>query len=181
MATDATALSGTFAADPIHSSLAFSIPAMGVSTFRSGFERVTATLDAEGEAPRLTAAVELESLALREPAQFRSHLLSGELFAAEQFPQATFESEAVDLKEDGTVTLTGLLSFRGQTGRVAATGLWSAPVADASGNLRAHLSLTGTINRREYGIEFQQPLPNGDDGLGGEVTVSVELALIARG
>lgn len=180
MGTKTTPLVGTFAADPVHSSLAFSVPAMGVSTFRSGFERIAATLSADGGAAELTVEVDLESLALREPAQFRGHLLSGDFLASERFPTATFASDTVELRDDGTVTVTGLLSFRGQARHVKAEGRWSPPIVDASGTRRAHLSLDGTIDRRAFGIAFRQPLPNGDDGLGDMVAVSAELALVAR-
>jgi polyisoprenoid-binding protein YceI len=64
---------------------------------------------------------------------------------------------------------------------VTARGRWAKPTIDPSGKWRAHLSLEATIDRRVFGMNWNQELPDGGDALGNEVTVSAELLLISTG
>lgn len=57
----------------------------------------------------------------------------------------------------------------------------SPPAADPTGKTRPHLELEATLNRRDYGLEWNVPLPDGGSALADEVTITVELALVAEG
>jgi polyisoprenoid-binding protein YceI len=178
-ATALEPLDGSFVVDPIHSSLSFSVPAMGVSTFRNAFDTFSARLDVFADGAHIEGHVELTSLLLREPEQFRAHLLSGEFFSAEDHPTARFESNDVTLHDDGTVEVSGELELRGIAHRVHAEGRWAQPFADPRGHRRTHLTLVATVNRHDFGMNWQMEMPTGEDGLGDEVTVTAELALVA--
>ncbi len=67
-----------------------------------------------------------------------------------------------------------------QTQSVTATGTWTAPGADAFGNTRAHLQLETVIDRTQFGLNWNVPLPNGGNALGNDVTLTVDLALVAQ-
>src|SRR5919206_3352442 len=97
MAATSTPLSGTYTADPVHSSFGFAVSYQGVSVFRGTLSDVTATL-ADG---RLEGAAEVESISIRTPEQFRAHVLSPEFFDAANHPQVRFASTEVDLRPDG--------------------------------------------------------------------------------
>src|SRR3954453_15188936 len=98
MSTATLPLSGTFKADPIHSSFGFAVKHMGVQTFRGTFSDVEATLADGG----LTGAAKVESIPIRQPEDFRAPVLSDEFFAAETHPEVTFRSTAIELADDGT-------------------------------------------------------------------------------
>jgi polyisoprenoid-binding protein YceI len=152
---------------------------MGVSTFRGTLEKVTARLEAGREGVSLTGAADVESISIRTPEQFRAHVLGAEFFAADNHPRVTFSARDVVFSEDGTATVHGALTIRGNTHLVTAHGRWSPPVPDPTGKTRAHLTLETTINRRDYGITWDAPLPGGGSALADEVTITAELALVA--
>jgi polyisoprenoid-binding protein YceI len=180
MSTRTTSLSGSYAADPIHSSVGFAVRYMGVSTFRATFDTVSARLEARPDGVALTGAADVESVSIHAPERFRAHVLGEEFFAADAHPQITFSAGEVMLHEDGTATVHGALTIKGTTQPVTANGNWSSPAPDPTGQSRSHLALEATINRRDYGITWDAPLPNGGSAWADEVTIKVELALVAQ-
>jgi len=172
----ATALRGTYAADPVHSSFGFAVRYQGVSLFRGTLDEVEATLT-DG---RLEGRAKVESISIRTPEQFRAHVLSAEFFDAENHPEVIFTSSDVDLSDDGTVTVEGDLTIKGITHPVTATGTWIAPEGDAFGNTRGHLNLEAQIDRTEFDMNWNAPLPSGGKALANEVTLIVELSLIEQ-
>jgi len=61
---------------------------------------------------------------------------------------------------------------------VTATGTWAPPSADAFGNTRAHLQLETVIDRTEFGLNWNMPLPAGGNALANQVTLTVDVALV---
>ncbi len=174
--TTATPLVGTYAADPVHSSLGFSFSFQGVSLFRGTLAEVEAKL-VDG---RLEGTAPVESISITTPEEFRAHVLSPEFFDADAHPQLRFVSTAFDVDDDGRVRLAGRLTIRGVTNAVDAAGTWAAPAVDAGGNTRANLALETVIDRREWGMNWNAPLPSGEDALGNEVTLTISLSLVAE-
>ena len=175
-ATTTTPLSGTYTADPIHSSFGFAVKYQGVSVFRGTLDEVEATL----EGGRLEGAAKVESISIRTPEQFRAHVLSPEFFDAANHPEVRFVSDELDLREDGTAKVTGELTIKGITKPVEATGTWIAPAADAFGNARGHLNLESVIDRTEWDINWNMALPSGGNVLANDVTLTVELSLVEQ-
>jgi polyisoprenoid-binding protein YceI len=176
MTTTTAPLSGTYVADPVHSSFGFAVRYQGVSLFRGTLNDVSATLT-DG---RLEGAAKVESISIRTPEQFRAHVLSPEFFDAESHPEVTYVSDRVDLREDGTATVAGELTIKGITKPVEATGTWTAPEADAFGSNRGHLKLEGVVDRTQFDMSWNAPLPSGGNALANEVTLTVELSLIEQ-
>jgi len=174
--TTATKLSGTYAADPVHSSFGFAVRYQGVSLFKGTLNEVAATLT-DG---RLEGTAKVESISIRTPDQFRQHVLSAEFFDAANHPEVAFTSSDLDLREDGTATVNGELTIKGITRPVAATGTWIAPAADAFGNTRGHLNLEAVIDRTEYDMNWNMALPSGGNVLANDVTLTVELSLVEQ-
>jgi polyisoprenoid-binding protein YceI len=172
----ATALRGTYTADPVHSSFGFAVRYQGVSLFRGTLDEVEATLT-DG---RLEGRAKVESISIRTPEQFRAHVLSAEFFDAENHPEVIFTSSDVDLSDDRTVAVEGELTIKGITRPVTATGTWIAPEGDAFGNTRGHLNLEAQVDRTEFDMNWNAPLPSGGKALANEVTLIVELSLIEK-
>jgi polyisoprenoid-binding protein YceI len=172
----ATALRGTYTADPVHSSFGFAVRYQGVSLFRGTLDEVEATLT-DG---RLEGRAKVESISIRTPEQFRAHVLSAEFFDAENHPEVIFTSSDVDLSDDGTVAVEGELTIKGITRPVTATGTWIAPEGDAFGNTRGHLNLEAQVDRTEFDMNWNAPLPSGGKALANEVTLIIELALVEQ-
>jgi len=169
-------LSGTYTADPVHSSFGFAVRYQGVSIFRGTLSEVEATLT-DG---RLEGAAKVESISIRTPDQFRQHVLSAEFFDAANHPEVTFVSSDLDLREDSTATVRGELTIKGITRPVEATGVWTAPAPDAFGGKRGHLNLDAVVDRTEFDMNWNLPLPSGGNALANEVTLTVELSLVEQ-
>jgi polyisoprenoid-binding protein YceI len=176
MSTTATPLAGTYAADPVHSSFGFAVRYQGVSLFKGTLTEVDAKL-ADG---RLEGTAKVESISIRTPEQFRAHVLSAEFFDAENHPEVTFTSSNLDLREDGTAVADGELTIKGITKPVQATGTWTAPAPDAFGSTRGHLNLEAQIDRTEWDMNWNAPLPSGGKALANEVTLIVEISLVEQ-
>ena len=174
MTSTTAPFAGTFAADPIHSSFSFAVRYQGVSLFRGSLSEVTATL-ADG---RLEGTAKIESVSIRTPEQFRAHVLGPEFFDAANHPEVTFVSTDLDLRDDGTASVTGELTIKGITRPVSATGTWTEPASDAFGGTRGHLNLEAVVDRTEFDMNWNMPLPSGGKALANEVTLSVELSLV---
>jgi polyisoprenoid-binding protein YceI len=166
--------SETYAADPLHSTIGFGVRYNGPTTFRSTFAQFDAQL-ADGV---LTGTAQVASIRIDEPT-LKSHLLSEEFFDAEQTPTITFRSTAIRAAADGSVEVDGELTIKGVTKPVTATGSF-ATGNDAFGGERAFFVLSATVDRREFGLNWQNQLPNGNDALAWSVTLDVDLQLVKQ-
>jgi len=164
----------TSAADPIHSSIGFGVKYNGLATFRSTFD----AFDAQLKDGVLTGTAHVTSIQIDEP-NFKGHLLAEDFFNAEQTPTVTFRSTDIRPSDDGSVEVEGELTIRGVTKSVKATGSYGTG-DDAFGNERAFFVLSTTVDRREFGLNWQNQLPNGNDALAWDVTLNVDLQLVKQ-
>lgn len=169
---------GTWAVDPVHSSIGFAVTHNGVTTFRSGFERYEARLSG-GEQARLEGSVDVASVEIDEE-MLKGHLLSPEFFDVQRFPQLRFASTELSVGEDGTLRVLGELEIHGEKREVEASGRFAHLGGDLAGKERVGLSLEATVDRRNFGLDWQAQLPSGGDVLDYAVTISVELELVAE-
>lgn len=175
MSTTVTEIpAGTYGLDPVHSSIGFGVKYNGLATFRSTFEKY----DAQVTDGVLTGSADVSSIAIDEP-NFKGHLQGADFFDAENAPTVTFRSTDVKVAEDGTAEVSGELTIRGTTKSVVATGTVSAG-ADPFGNERVAFELSTTVDRREFGINWQNALPNGNDSLAWDVTITADLQLVKQ-
>ena len=104
--------------------------------------------------------------------------MSPDFFDAERFPQLTFTSTTIEPSDgEQAVTVSGELSIRGVSHPVSARGSY-ATGEDPFGNDRVGLTLAADIDRREFGLTWQNPLPSGGDAVAWDVTVNVELQMV---
>jgi polyisoprenoid-binding protein YceI len=167
---------GTYVLDPVHSSINFAVEHNGVTTFRSGFEDYEARLSG-GESPKLEGTVAVESIAIDEE-MLKGHLLSPEFFDLQRYPQLRFASSELSVGEGGSLRLVGDLEIRGETRRVEAGGRFAVLGEDAYGKGRVGLSIEATVDRREFGLDWQAQLPSGGEVLDYAVTINVDLELV---
>ena len=168
---------GTWSVDPVHSSITFAVTHNGVSAFRSGFGSYEARLSG-GEAARLEGSVDVASIDVSEE-QLKGHLLSPDFFDAERHPKLRFSSSELDVAEDGSLRLRGELEIKGQKHEVEAGGRFAALGADLGGSARVGLSLEASVDRRDFGLDWNAELPSGGQVLEYEVSIAVELELVA--
>jgi polyisoprenoid-binding protein YceI len=179
MSTAVQPFVGLYDLDRSHSSFQFAVTHLKVSTFRASFADIGARLIIGSDAVLLQAHARVESVSIVEPAEFRDHVVWGaDFFAATEHPMITFSSDSVELADDGGATVSGELTIRGITRVVTARGTFQTPVEDPFGMRRVGLELRTTIDRRDWDMDWQTPLPGGGDALGWEVEITVQLELI---
>lgn len=177
--TTLSPFTGTYSIDPVHSSVSFAVRHMVVSTFRGSFAQLEGSLEVTDDgALELAGTAQAQSISIVSPAEFRDHVLGADFFDVERHPAIVFESDPTHPNEDGTITVQGRLTIRNVTLPLVATGTWTAPVEDPYGSLRGAIELTATVDRRDYGMTWNAPLPKGGDALGTEVTLTVHLELV---
>jgi len=163
---------GAWTSDPKHSSVQFSVLHNGLTPFRGGFDAFEATLN-DG---RLVGIAKVESVTT-EDENLTGHLLSPEFFDAERNPELRFESK--ELRTEGNrVTIDGDLTLKGVTKPVELRGELAGPISDAYGGTRLGLDLETTVDRTEFGIDWNAPLPSGENLLGNDVKLTAHVQLV---
>jgi polyisoprenoid-binding protein YceI len=168
---------GTYRAQPAPSTFAFKVRHSGTFWFRGVMPAAEATLRADEDGLVLEGAAKVESISVYEPAEMRAHLLAPDFFEAERHPEVSFRSTDLRLDDGGCLELDGELTIKGITRPIKATGHWSGPRQAAFGEL-VGLSLRTAFDRREFGFDWQAPMPDGGDAVGWEVELEVDLLLM---
>jgi len=164
----------TWAADPVHSTVAFEVEYAGVSTFRGSFRDFDATL--EGSA--LAGSARVASV---KDEQLSGHLQSPDFFDAERHPEIAFRADTLSLGDDGAVAGSGELTIKGVTKPVELQGrLAAAPSVDPFGRERLGLTLETAIDRNEFGVTWNAPNQSGGNYLGDEVTLKADLTFVKQ-
>ena len=164
---------GTWQADTVHSSVAFEVP-YAVATFGgevTDFEASLVDGKLDGKARVATLSVKDENL--------KAHLQSPDFFDAERYPEVQFA--AGDVRRDGdNVEFDGEITIKGITRPATLTGTINGPAVDHFGKNRVGLSLATTVDRTQFGINWNMPLPNGEPALANEVTLKADLTLVGE-
>src|SRR6266496_2856621 len=168
--TEQTAIpTGVWKSDPVHSTVGFSVKHMVVATFRGDFEDFDVTLANDDGNPRLYGAVKAESIQVRDE-NLNAHLLSPEFFDIERTPEITFTSSAI--KADGEdLVVDGKLTIKGTTKDVEARGRITGPVEHFAGGERVGIDLETVVDRTDYDLNWNAPLPQGGVAVQNEVTL----------
>jgi polyisoprenoid-binding protein YceI len=174
--TERTAIpTGIWKSDPVHSSVGFSVKHMVVATFRGSFTDFDVTLDNAGGEPVIYGAVRVPSVDVRDE-KLNAHLLSPDFFDAERTPEIRFTS--TDIRSEGDeLIVAGKLEIKGTNRSVEARGTVIGPVQNIAGREGVGIDLSTTVDRRDYGLNWNAELPKGGFAVENEVTLSVHLEL----
>jgi polyisoprenoid-binding protein YceI len=170
---------GTWNLDPIHSRVDFEVSYLA-GTFKGHFNEIAAELTVDDERATLEGSTKVASIDVNEE-NLSAHLQSPDFFDAEQYPQLRFTAEDIRLDGDGQVSVDGELTIKGVTQPVTVTGTVTAPMTDPYGNERVGLNLTTKVDRTSFGIDWNNPLPNGEPSLANDVTILAELQFVKPG
>ena len=168
---------GVWHADPPFSSVTFTVRHLGARNYRAGFKDIDARLDVP--AGTLVAAVPVASLDLNNPL-IRARMLSDEFLDAARFPEVRWVvSDFRGEPSSRAIAVTGALEIHGQTRTVEATGRIGLPGPGLlSPENRVGVELSATVDRRDFGLDWQEELPGGGDTLGWDVTLEALLEFV---
>lgn len=168
---------GTWKLDPVHSSVGFEVDYLA-GTFKGRFREVEARLAVGDETATLEGAARVESVDVNDE-NLAAHLQSPDFFDAERFPELRFSADEISLDRD-TVTVQGEITIKGVTRPVALAGTVAPPIADPYGNERVGLRVAATIDRTDFGVNWNMPLPTGQPALADDVTIVGELQFVKK-
>jgi polyisoprenoid-binding protein YceI len=162
--------------DPVHSTVGFAVKHMVVSTFRGRFESFDATLTADMDGTlRLEGRVGADSIVVKDE-NLATHLRAPDFFDTERHPDITFASTLVRAA-DGELIVDGELTIKGHTRPIEARGTLTEPHVTFGHLEKVGLELEAIVDRTEYGLTWNAPLPKGGFALANEVKLQVSLEL----
>jgi polyisoprenoid-binding protein YceI len=167
-------VAGTWTIDPVHSEVSFIVRHMMVSKVRGRFDKFEGTIITAPNPLQssVTATVDLSSVNTGEPNR-DNHIRSADFFEVESHPTMTFHSTGV--REDGAdFLLDGELTIRGTTRPITLKLEVNGFGPDAYGGTRAGFSATGEINRHDFGVSYNGPIPGGGVAVSDKVTINIE-------
>ena len=166
---------GTWRLDPVHSSVGFEVDYLA-GTFKGHFREVEAQLTVDEETAQLQGAAKVASVDVKDE-NLAAHLQSPEFFDAEQHPELRFTANDIRLDGD-SVTIEGEITIKGITKPVAIAGTVAPPIADPYGKERIGVKVATTVDRTDFGINWNAPLPTGDQALSNDVTIIGDLYFV---
>ncbi|MCQ4618271.1 polyisoprenoid-binding protein [Corynebacterium sp. CCUG 59401] len=174
-------LTGTYNLDPAHSSVGFTVRHAMVTKVRGEFTDYEASITVAEDPSASTASgtVRTESIDTRNEDR-DAHVRGEDFFAVEQYPEMTFNATSFDVDANGNGTVTGDLTIKGNTKPVTFEVETFGVEEDPFGNIRMGFEARTTINRGEFGIDFQAPLNSGGMMLSEKVGIEIEGSAIKQ-
>jgi len=164
---------GTWSIDPSWSSLEFEVRKLGLVTVKGRVPGFSGTV-VGGETAAIEGVVDATSITTFDENR-DAHIQSPEFFDTQRHPELTFESTSVDMEGD-EVVVKGDLTIKGITKPVELRGELVGPANDPWGNERVGLELAGTVDRTDFGLAWNAPLPGGGFLLPNEVVLKAYFA-----
>jgi len=168
--------------DPTHSEIGFKVKHMMFTNVSGKFQKFDASIETEGddfEGAKIHFSGEIDSVSTGN-ADRDAHLLSADFFDAAQFPTITFESTSFTKVDEGDFELIGDLTLHGQTKSVKLAAEYSGQMKDPWGNTKAGFALSGKINRKDWGLNWNSALETGGVLVSEEVRLAIELQFIKQ-
>jgi polyisoprenoid-binding protein YceI len=172
----------TWTVDPSHSLVEFAVKHLMISTVKGRFGDVKGTInynDADPKQSRVEIEIATGSIDTRAD-QRDAHLKSPDFFDVERYPTMKFTSKRLDGDVNGEFKLVGDLTIRDQTREVVLDAEFQGRTRDPWGNDRMGFGARGTINRKEFGLSWNQALEAGGWLLGDDIKMSIEVELVKQ-
>lgn len=174
-------LTGTYTIDASHSRFGFVARHAMVTKVRGQFNEFEGTLRVDAADPTQSAGelvIQAASIDTRN-ADRDAHLRSNDFFAMDEFPEITFESTGVEATDDeDKFRVTGDLTMRGVTKPVTLDVEFTGAATDPWGNTRVGLEGSATVNRKDWGINWNAALEAGGVLVSEKVTIEFEIAAV---
>ena len=167
--------------DPTHSEVEFKIKHMMISTVTGNFKKFDATVETEGEdftTSKVKFTVDVDSIDTKNE-QRDGHLKSVDFFDTANFPEFKFVATKYEnVDNDGSYEVYGDLTIRGITRNEKFDAEFGGVIKDPWGNTRAGITITGKINRKDFGLTWSGATETGSLIVSEEVKIHVALEFV---
>ena len=172
----------TYAIDKAHSEVTFQVRHL-LTKVRGRFSDFEGTIDLDQAAPEQSSVrfeIRAGSIDTNEPSRDK-HLRSGDFFAVDQYPSIRFESTGLVKKGEDLFDVTGRLTMRGVTREITVPVTYLGKAKDPCGNERLAFEAEYTLNRKDYGLNWNAALETGGFLVGDDVKIGLSVQAVARG
>ncbi|MBA2725717.1 MAG: YceI family protein [Actinobacteria bacterium] len=174
------AIAGQYVIDPTHSRIGFVARHAMVSKVRGTFNEFEGggyfDLD-EPSKSSLKLTIKAASIDTRSPER-DAHLRSNDFFDMDSYPEIKFVSTSVEHFDGDSYRITGDLTIKGVTKSVAFDVSYNGNSVDPYGNRRIGLEGKTTVNRKDWGVNWNAPLEAGGVLVSENVTLEFEVSAI---
>lgn len=162
----------TYTIDPAHTRVGFSARHLGISNVKGIFREFTGTLVLDGEVLKeATATIQVQSIATGV-AQRDNHLRTADFFDATNYPTINFKTKRIE-KQGNDFIMVADFTMRGVTKELRLPVMLSKPIKDPWGAMRIGLEAKTKLNRKDYGIRYNDLLESGIPAVGDEIEIEI--------
>jgi polyisoprenoid-binding protein YceI len=168
-----------YTVDPDHSSIGFQVAHLVISKTNGEFSDYTGFIVMDPETEKveaIEAVIKSNSITTRHQKR-DNHLKSDDFFNVEKFPTLTYKMKHYKKKGD-QYTAVGDLTLLGVTKEISLKGEFNGVANDPWGNIRGGFSAEGTINRKDFGMNWSKRMDNGGVVVGNDVKIKLEIEVI---
>ncbi|MEN3359331.1 MAG: hypothetical protein V7637_3313 [Mycobacteriales bacterium] len=182
MTETAVDLTGTWDIDPTHTRLGFAVRHAMVATVRGNFAVFSGALHLDHAEPsKSSAEVEIDAASINTGNQQRDdHLRSPDFLDVANFPTITFQSTSAEVKGGDEYLLHGDLTIKGVSRPVTLELEFSGNSVDPYGNTRSGFEGKTTVNRKDWGLNWNVALEAGGIMIGEKVKLELDVAAVKR-
>lgn len=168
--------------DPVHSNALFTVTHLVVSEVTGHFKEFSATMEstkADFSDSKVEATIKTASISTDNDKR-DGHLKSQDFFYAEKFPEIKFVSKSFTKTGDKTYKITGDLTMRGVTKTIELNAVYKGSVKDPWGNTKTGWTATGSLNRFDYGLNWNSLIEAGGAVVGETVNLQLNIAFVQK-
>ena len=170
---------GTWHIDPIHSTISATAVHIGFAKIHGRFRKFAGTITIAEPLEQSSVEVLIDTASIdTDNADRDAHLRSNDFFDMEQFPEITFVSTAVERVDAENYRLSGDLTIKGVTRPVTIDFEYTGAAVDPFGNSRIGLEGKATVNRKDWGVNWNAVLEAGGVLVSEKVTLEFEVSAI---
>jgi polyisoprenoid-binding protein YceI len=170
---------GTYSIDPVHSRVEFAVRHLGIATVRGHFGSFEGSFEVGEDlaSARARGSIEVASVNTQEP-QRDDHLRSPDFFDAERFPRIEFSSREIRPLDEDRFEIVGDLTLHGVSREITLSAEITGTESDPWDNERVGLEARGELNRKDYGLTWNQVLGSGNVLVSDKVKLVIEVSAV---
>jgi polyisoprenoid-binding protein YceI len=169
----------TWSLDPAHTQVGFAVKHLMISNVKGRFPTVSGSVHLDDDAEHTDVDISIDAASITTGDQKRdAHLRSADFLNVDEHPTLHFKGRRVEGKIESKFALHGDLTIRGVSKPVTLYVINEGRVTDPWGNERVGYSATTTINRKDFGLEWNMALEAGGVLVGDEVRITIETELV---
>jgi len=172
---------GTWVADAGHSQVGFAVKHLGIANVHGTFNDFDGSIEISEDSSsiKISGTIKAESVDT-DHADRDAHLRSADFFDVEQFPEIRFESTSVSPDGDDSYKVVGDLTMRGLTNEMTLDVEIEGTETDPWGNDRVGLAISGSLNRSDWEMKFNQALGSGNVLVSDKVKISLDVSAVKQ-